>query len=51
MTVLSCLCEVNAEELQPPLELLVAALDGQGFQTLLMAGYGTLRTCGKVSSL
>lgn len=30
--------EVDAEEVQLALELLVPALNGQGFQTLLMAG-------------
>ncbi|TNN65132.1 hypothetical protein EYF80_024641 [Liparis tanakae] len=33
--------------MQPPLELLMAALDGQGFQTLLMTGYGALPTLGE----
>lgn len=41
--VFSCLCEVDAEQVELPLELLVAALDGEGFQTLLMAGQRTLR--------
>lgn len=44
LTVLSCLREVNTEEVKPALELLVATLDGQGFQALLMAGQRTLHT-------
>lgn len=38
------LCEVNAEEVKPSVQLLVSTLDGQGLQALLMAGQRTLRT-------
>lgn len=38
----SRLAEVLAEELQAALKLLVAALDGKGLQTLLVAGQAAL---------
>lgn len=44
---LRSLGEVLPEKLQLPLELLVPALDGQGFQTLLVAGQVALENTGK----
>lgn len=46
-TALRRLCEVLPEKLQLPLELLVPALDGQGFQALLVAGQVALENKGK----
>lgn len=40
--VLRRLCKVDAEQLQSSLELFMAALDGERFQALLMAGQGAL---------
>lgn len=36
--VVCCLREVNTKEVQPAVQLLMSTLDGQGLQTLLMAG-------------
>lgn len=48
---LRSLHEVLPKELQLPLELLVPALDGQGFQALLVAGQVALESRGTCSEL